>query len=290
MKHIFMVNRFSLNSKLDYYVGKLKAAAEKLKLDYIIDINSEDTTTEDILKKYENKKYIVYAVGGDGILNRVVNALYSTQNQIGCIPLGTGNDFHRTMRELFADGDNKVDLIKCNNRYFINVACFGVDADIANDDKIVHNKLIPKSLQYKVSVVKHICTFKPYNFKMEWDKKKDASKLALVTICNANYYGGGFHINPNGSYNDGKLDIYIVRAYKRMKLIKYLLKILKSQHQELDFVEHVRTNSFKIVADREIDANLDGERLRNKSFDLKVIPKGISIYYNQDLIELMNGK
>ncbi len=288
MKHIFMVNRFSLNSKLDFWVDKLKKAADQLNLDYIVEINDEKNSTEDILKKYKDKDYVVYAVGGDGILNRVVNALYGTKNHIGCIPLGTGNDFHRTMKEFFKEGENSVDLIKCNDKYFINVAAFGVDADIANDDKIVHNKWIPKSQQYNVAVAKHIVFFKPYTFTMKWDKKEETTKLALVTICNANYYGGGYHINPDGKYNDGKLDIYIVKAPNRIKVIRYLIKLLKGKHKDFKLVEHVRTNKFTLINDKEIDGNLDGERLKAKKFEMSVIPKGIKIYYNKKIIDLMN--
>jgi YegS/Rv2252/BmrU family lipid kinase len=289
MKHVFMVNRFSLKSKLESYVEKLKKSAEKLKLDYVVEINNEKLSTEDILKKYKDKNYTIYAVGGDGILNRVVNSLYGTKNLVGCIPLGTGNDFHRTMAEFFTPGKNDVDLIKCNNRYFINVACFGVDADIANDDKIVHNKLIPKSQQYNVAVIKHIILFKPYTFKMQWDNNTQTSKLALVTVCNANYYGGGYHANPDGKYNDGKIDVYVVKAPDRRKVIKYLMAILKSKQTKLDFVEHIRTDKFTIINDKAIDGNLDGERLNSKKFEISVIPKGIKVYYNKELIDLMNA-
>ena len=198
MKHVFIINRFTLKDRLDNYVNIIKKSSEKLKLDYKIEINSDEKSTEDILEKYKNNKDIIYAVGGDGILNRVVNALYGTKNKIGCIPAGTGNDFNRSINEFFKDGDNLVDVVKCNNKYFVNVACFGIDADIANDDKIVHNKFIPRSMQYKVGVLKHIILFKPYNFTMKWDKNNISKKLSLVTVCNGGYYGGGFHINPDG--------------------------------------------------------------------------------------------
>ena len=139
MKHIFVFNSFSLRKRLKNYVEVIKESAEVLKLDYIIEINSDNNSTEDILKKYKKKSCIIYAVGGDGILNRVINSIYGTKNKVACIPAGTGNDFNRSINEFFDEGDNYVDLIKCNNKYFVNVACFGVDADIANDKKIVHH-------------------------------------------------------------------------------------------------------------------------------------------------------
>ena len=290
MQHIFIINRFSLRERLNTYIDIIKESVEELKLDYKIEINDDEHSTEDILQNYKNKECIIYAVGGDGILNRVINAIYGTKNKIACIPAGTGNDFNRSINEFFHDGDNLVDLIKCNNKYFVNVACFGVDADIANDDKIVHNKFIPRSLQYKVGVLKHILIFKPYTFKMKWDKESINKKLALVTVCNGGYYGGGFHVNPKGIYNDGKMDVFISYATNRRELIKYLITLLKGKHLENNQVEHVVTDKFTLTSDMAIDGNLDGEILKTTKFEMSVIPKAITFYNNKKLIKTINSK
>ena len=290
MKHIFMVNRFSLRERLGDYLERIEKAAKELKLDYKIEINDDNNSTEDILKKYKRSEHIIYAVGGDGILNRVVNAIYGTKNKLGCIPAGTGNDFNRTIVEALDEGDNQVDLIKCNNMYFINVGCFGVDADIANDDSIVHNKWIPRSQQYNVGVVKHILKFKPYTFTIKWDKEQATSKLATITICNGRYYGGGFHVNPDGKYDDGKIDIYLVHAKNRRKLIKYLLKLLKGKQETLELVEHIKTDNFVITSEEKIGGNLDGELLTSNEFELSVVPKAMTVYYNKQLVDLINNK
>ena len=288
MKYIFMINRFSLKKRLNNYVEAIKRAAKKLKLDFKIEINDEKNSTEDILNNYKKKDYIIYAVGGDGILNRVVNAIYGTKNKIACIPAGTGNDFNRSINEFFDEGDNQVDLIKCNDKYFVNVACFGIDADIANDEKVVHNKYIPRPLQYKVGVAKHIILFKPYTFTMKWDKKSKTSKLSLVTVCNGGYYGGGFHVNRDGIYNDGLLDAYIITATNRRQLISYLVKLLKGKHKESKYVEHVRADNFTIITDNEIDGNLDGEALKSKKFEMRVIRHALTFYHNKKLLEQIN--
>ena len=288
MKHIFMINSFSLRERLNTYIDVIDRSAKKLKLDYKIEINDDENSTEDILKQYKNNDYIIYAVGGDGILNRVVSALYSTKNKIACIPAGTGNDFNRSINEFFDEGDNLVDLIKCNNRYFVNVACFGVDADIANDETVVHNKFIPRSLQYKIGVAKHIILYKPYEFTMKWDKESLTSKLSLVTVCNGSYYGGGFHVNPDGIYSDGMLDAYIITATNRKQVISYLLKLLKGKHRDSKYVKHVRTNKFTIITKEPIDGNLDGEVLTSTKFVMEVIPKALTFYHNKKLISQIN--
>ena len=159
---------------------------------------------------------------------------------------------------------------------------------IDNLDKIVHNKFIPRTLQYKVGVAKHILLYKPYNFTMKWDKESKKSKLSLVTVCNGSYYGGGFHVNKDGIYNDGLLDAYIITATNRRQLISYLTKLIKGEHKDSKYVEHVRANNFPIINDEPKDGNLDGERLKAKKFEMKVIPKALTFYYNKKLIEQIN--
>ena len=46
-----------------------------------------------------------------------------------------------------------------------------------------------------------------------------------------------------------------------------------------------KTDKMKIICDKEVTCNMDGDMLTAKEFDLKVIPKGIKIYYDNDLIE-----
>ena len=62
MKHIFMINRFSLRERLDKYVEAINRAAKKLKLDYKVEINDDENTTEDILKHYKKGNNVIYAV------------------------------------------------------------------------------------------------------------------------------------------------------------------------------------------------------------------------------------
>ena len=123
---------------------------------------------------------------------------------------------------------------------------------------------------------------------MKWNKESKTRKLALVTVCNGGYYGGGFHVNKNGIYNDGLLDAYIIYATNRRQIISYLISLLNGKHEESKYVEHVRADNFTIITEKEIDGNLDGESLKTTKFEMKVIPRAITIYHNKKLLEQIN--
>ena len=139
MKYIFVINSFTIGDRLDKLVKKIEKTSKMFKLDYIIEINNKNYSTEDILNKYKDGKNVIMAVGGDGMINRVLNGIVNTKNILGFIPYGTGNDLYKTaLRSL--DELTKCDIIKINDRYFINVACFGIDAEVANNNNYMNSK------------------------------------------------------------------------------------------------------------------------------------------------------
>ena len=87
----------------------------------------------------------IYACGGDGTLNEVVNGAAGYDNAaVTNVPIGTGNDFLKIFgpdnKTLFSDlralgggPQASFDLMDCNGKLGIGVVCAGVDARIAAD-------------------------------------------------------------------------------------------------------------------------------------------------------------
>lgn len=62
MRHVFIVNKFSLNKKLDTISERIKEVCKELKIDYVIATITKDNLMKDALKKYLNSKNIIIAV------------------------------------------------------------------------------------------------------------------------------------------------------------------------------------------------------------------------------------
>ena len=116
-----------------------------LKYQIHISQSGEDITNfVKMLCENEDKYYRFYAFGGDGTLSQVINGCVNRPNaRVGVFPLGTGNDFVRNLdtdkksffdlkKQLFSD-TVKIDTIKYNNRYCINICNMGFDANTAVD-------------------------------------------------------------------------------------------------------------------------------------------------------------
>ncbi len=287
MKYIFLINTFSLKDKTNYMIDKIEEASNKFGFKYIIETNNEKRSTEDILDSYKNKKETIIVIGGDGVINRALNKLINTKNTLGFIPFGTGNDFNRYAKEEFKDGINQCDVIKINNKYFINIACFGIDAEIANNSDIIHSKFIPKSQRYNASIVANFIKFKAKKFTVSVNKEKYENNFSTIVVGNARYYGGGYKISPEGIVNDGKMELYLVDKLSRLNVALLLGKIKKGKHTNNKHLKLIKTNKLKIACEKEITANIDGEELIGKTFNLELIPKAINIYYDKRLIKFL---
>lgn len=289
MKYIFVINSFTLKDEINEVIHRIKDFCVKNNMEFEVEINNEDNSTEDIVKKYKKCGYTIVAVGGDGMINRVLNALIGTNNTLGFIPCGTGNDFYRSVSKEMKNEIEECDVIKINDRYFINVACFGIDADVANNKGLIKSKIIPKSQRYNVSVINSFLKYEPRHFILKINNEEIEGDFATVAVCNGGYYGSGYNISPNFKLNNGLIDVYAVEDDNKFNIMKMILSMKKGKHEKYKKVHKFQTNKLTIISNKEINSNIDGEELESKKFNIEVKGK-IKIYINKELINFVKGR
>ena len=285
MKYIFILNSFTLKTEVEKIKRRIEEYCTKENMEFIIEINSEEVSTESIVAKYRDQKNILLAVGGDGMVNRVLNGIAGTDNILGIIPLGSGNDFYKSVEKDLKEYYNTCDLIKINDRHFINVACFGIDADVANKKGEVTSKLIPKSQRYNASLLKTFSQYKCRNLEIEINGETLSGEYTTVAVCNGVYYGNGYKISPNSNPTNGLLDVYIVDKVNKLRMVNLILKMKEGNHLNEKEVHHYQTNKMIIKSPTSFVANIDGEELFDRRFEIEVLKDGIMLYYDKSLID-----
>ncbi len=283
MKYVFLLNQFSLKNETETVAKKIEELAKRRNLDYEIRTNSKELSTESILKEYKDDRNIIVSLGGDGTLNRVVNGIYGTNNILSLFPLGTGNDFAKTVNEQMQNGINKVDIVKMNDVYFINLVCFGVDADIGNNDSFVHSKYIPQSQRYNAGILQSFIKYHGRHMKVTVNDKVYENDFTTVAVCNGKYYGRGFKLGTNSKIDDGILDVYIVDNMNKLSLVKYMLGMKDGKHEANPKTTHLQTTKLMVESDNEIACNYDGEKMTSKTYNIEILPKSLELYYDKDL-------
>ena len=290
MKYIFIINAIAGRGRYKKILPNIEKICKERNIEYEIRYISEEKDGSQIASEYKDEENVIYVVGGDGTITRTLAGIVGTKNKLGVIPSGSGNDTYRTIKML-PKGETKIDLAKINDTYFINVACTGVDAEVANNlDKLKETK-IPTSQLYNASIVYTFVKFKHKRMKLHTSIKDIDSKYTILSICNGAYYGGGFNIAPKAELTDGLLDIYYGEKMSKIKMIPLLLKMKKGKHEGKRKIHKFRTDHVEINFEEEITFNVDGEKVTNNHFTIDILPKIITVYNDDEFVEeVIKGK
>lgn len=286
MHYIYLVNRFNLKNDTDEIISRLKTVSEEMGRDYEIIVNETIKDAEKCAQRFRDTEYVITAIGGDGSMNKLINALIGTGNILSLIPAGTGNDFIRTCMQIMDDGVHEVDLIRVNDRYCINVTCYGIDADIANDNVIIHNRWIPRSMRFNAGVIYHFLKYKKgRRLKIEYDGKTEKRNFTTIIAANCQFYGCGYNVSPESLPNDGMMEVFLVRNLQKIKMALLILSMKNAHHLKNPSIKIVKTNKMIVSSDKPFEANIDGEPFPGKRFEMEVVRAGIRFDFNKKFIE-----
>ncbi len=236
----------------------------------------------------------LYACGGDGTVNEVANGIAGYANAaMTCIPVGTGNDFLKNFGadyEKFLDAENlwdgaaqPLDLIDCNGRCCLTIACSGVDARIGES---VHKFSAYPHMSGRGSYLMSVAVNGVFGrIGRRWtvwlDDEKIEDEFALVSVCNGRYYGGGSTPVPEARMNDGVLHTVLVRNVGKLRFARLFPAYSAGNYKELPR-ELVRVSTAKAVRihsdDGDITTCLDGESLHGRDVTLRLSEKKLNFF------------
>jgi diacylglycerol kinase (ATP) len=211
---------------------------------------------------------VVCVVGGDGTVHEAVNGLMPKPVPIVVMPLGSGNDFAgmfgcpRSSEELIAvlaDGVGvRTDVIECGETYCANSAGLGFEALVTKKSlSITRLRGLPL---YLTAAMRALASFDtpPMTIRLA-DGETIAGERLLVSVANGVSAGGGFHLTPDAYPDDGEIDLCIVAAMGRARILRLLPRAIGGSHTTAGGVAMRRTPEVTIEAERPFHVHIDGE-------------------------------
>ena len=235
----------------------------------------------------------VYACGGDGTVSEVANGLAGFSNAaMTCVPAGTGNDFLKNFGpdlEKFRDAENlwdgpvfPLDLIDCNGRYCLTIACNGVDAQVAEGVHLYsRSPLLNGRGSYLASVAANFLLRDiGYHWTVTLDGEAAEGDFALVSVCNGRYYGGGSTPVPEARMDDGVLNTILVRKISKLSFARLFRVYSTGNYRQLPTVARsVTAREIRIRSEvEEIVTCLDGECFRSREVVLRLADKRVNFF------------
>lgn len=230
----------------------------------------------------------VIAAGGDGTVREVVSGLAGTKAALGIVPLGSGNDFCKTIglpQELDAACHvirsgrvRRFDLGRVGNTYFANAVGIGFDALVVIEaNRIRRLKGLPL---YVGSVLRAMLRFDCPHTTIELDNRRFEQQILLVACANGQYFGGGFHVAPEAKADDGLLDVCVIDHVNRLKILQKLMYVIKGTHATQPEVKFYRSRKVVITSPDVLYVEADGDLLPGADphrVEVELLPGALSI-------------
>ncbi len=299
MKHLFIINPAAgKRDQTGEFTQKIREACDKQGVSYEILVSraAGDCTKIVQAAAASGEELHVYACGGDGTLNEVVNGAVGFDNvAVTVFPGGSGNDFvkvfsepgaFRDLERLLDYEEASIDLIRCQDKYYsINICSMGFDARVGTEvSRYKRLPLVTGSGAYFMSVGVNLVKGVHAHYVVEIDGEEFDGRQTLICIANGRWYGGSFNPIPEAEIDDGMLDVLLVRGVSRLTVANVIGKYKAGRYTELPkYARHFRCKRISIRCDKESEVNLDGELLMSKDASFEVVPKALRFFYPKGL-------
>jgi YegS/Rv2252/BmrU family lipid kinase len=228
----------------------------------------------------------IIAVGGDGTANEIANGLVGTSTALALYPIGSGNDFARSLgyprkrRDIgrFLAGARRrvIDVGDVNGRIFVNAAGVGIDGHVAERVE-ASARIVGATLGYFVGALVSIATYRPQPMRLRIDDQTIEGKHLLVVAANGTYFGSGMHIAPNAKLDDGLFDVIVAGDLGRWASLVALAKLYRGTHVNGRDILAFRARSLDVELERELPTQADGEPVRARSLVVRMRPGALTV-------------
>jgi YegS/Rv2252/BmrU family lipid kinase len=271
-KVLMIVNPRAGKAKSEKYICEIINNLKENNHEVILEYTTIERDAPQILEEHKDEEFDKIIVwGGDGTLTGTLEGLSKiNQNpKIAFIPMGTTNDFARTLKVSFNELDvsknidhykvQEVDMGKCDDDIFNYVVSMGLFSKASYQTSRKWKNRIGKAAYY-LNGAKELFHYKSHKLKITSKEKCIEEEVLYGSVSNSKYMGGfPIYRRENIELNDGKFEVLLVKEPKHLYstiilVAKILTGNLKDKH-----ISYFKTDEIEIEALDGIDLSIDGE-------------------------------
>lgn len=268
----FIVNPAANGDRSLHHIDWLRQEASKRWNNFEIVIAERQQSLADLAKSKSEIFDVIVACGGDGTISQIINGLAQTDTVLGILPIGSGNDFVKSLglnkalpvclEIIYQNHITSIDLIRYKGDlegWCANTVGIGVDG-WANF--YAHqSSWIKGRLQYYVGALKAITNFRGSKMDIQSKEFSINDEYMMATICNGKWEGGSFLVAPDGDMNDGKMDVLCIEKVPIILLITYLLRFRWGPASWMKGIKMFSAKNIELKSSDPVAVHRDGEHL-----------------------------
>jgi len=254
----------------------------------------------------------VFAVGGDGTVNEVLQPLVNTPVALGVLPIGTGNVWaaelgliptptliHRAnlleaARKLVEGKVVRVDVgqIRVDSpaqilaprepwsekgeRFFLLWAGIGLDA-LVTQEITLEMKRRWGALAFVAVAIAMAPRFSGARATLWADGRPMRRRVILILVSNVRLYAGLVKVAPSAFLNDGLLDLYIFKGRGFGSTLRHVFSVLSGRQHRDPRIEHRRVHKVRIRPRELLFVQVDGEAVGLTPVEVAVLPRALHV-------------
>jgi YegS/Rv2252/BmrU family lipid kinase len=230
---------------------------------------------------------VLFVWGGDGSVQRCIDAVAGTGTAVAILPAGTANllaanlgvphDLAEAVQVGLHGDRRRLDTGSVNGERFMVMAGSGFDARmIADADRGAKARM--GRAAYVVTGIKNLAAHRARATVKVDGKLFFAGKLSCVLAANVGKILGGVEAFPDAQPGDGHLELGVVTAGNPAQWARTFGRLALGHPDQSPFVKVTTGKKFTIRFDRKVQYELDGgARPATRKLRIKVRPASITI-------------
>ena len=229
----------------------------------------------------------VIAVGGDGTMNEIAQALLHAPAALGLVPCGSGNGLALHLRlptdprralELAVDRSARIAAIdtgSANGHPFFNAMGTGFDAEISRRFNQLARRGLPAYARTGLAAfVRH----RAQRVSIRADGCHHNFDTLLVAVANSDQYGNGARFAPGARVDDGQLDLVAIRPVNFLTALPLVARLFLGGFDRSSRVLHLRSARFVIERPATALIHTDGEtHATAAAVEVRVHPRSLRL-------------
>ncbi len=263
-------------------------------LDVVAEIAVEDLERlPDLLRRNGSPPPIVVAVGGDGTVGAVANAVITTPAVLGILPLGTSNDFARSIKvpihlekavRLLAGGRvSRHDAGRLTRdgqppRHFVHAAASGINVQFARFATRADLRARFGRLTYAVAMAIAMRERPIFTCDVECEGRTERMSLVHLAVINAPVFGGFLGLKlPGANTDDRTLDVIMIEHLPIRRLLRTALYPIFGVHRRIRGFRTLQVSRLRVGTHQPMDVTLDGEIAGKIPGTFEIVPAGLRV-------------
>ena len=285
MKNVLVINNPN--------AGRKKAAKyKKLVIQFLLRKNCSFKTIE--ISKLTSTDFeefdTVFAIGGDGTVNKVIPYIVNTDKVLGIIPCGTANllaaklniptNPKKALEIINHSLIKNVDVLKVQNKYSVLRLGLGYDSDIiCKTPQSLKNKF--GYFAYFLAGVLFALRLKQKSYTIFFNDKKLSILATCIIVANAgNMYRNLVSISNNCNLQDGKFEVFILKVKNPITFFIEFLGIIFNYKNSNSKAMYFQTNEL-LIKNEFLTGHIDGEKQKFKDdIKINIVPKSVKVFGN----------